>query len=360
MRPSLARFGVPLALAVLAGGGSARPAHAAELASSGPRPCPDAGELAFRVERALGGALANAAPLRFSVRFDRPRSGGYRARLVAESDDAAEARSERELSARDCDALADAVAVVVALALGAPRAGDALARAPAAERGTPSPPRGGATGLPLASATAPPAGAAPGDAARGLAAAPDADEPEAPSGAERRRARLQPALGLALVGDLGSLPGAGVGVDLGAELRRGRLALRVAGTLFLDRHVALPGAAALGADMRLALGALSACTTPLGSASGVAAFACAGWELGYLEAVGTGVQEPRRGGALWSAPRIDVGLGWRPGGGALRSFARATLVAPLRRDEFYLRELGTVHRPPAIAGRLSLGLDVDF
>jgi prepilin-type processing-associated H-X9-DG protein len=52
------------------------------------------------------------------------------------------------------------------------------------------------------------------------------------------------------------------------------LALRATGTLFVDGHVALPGAGetGLGADMRLALGALSVCSTLLRTAQGAAAF----------------------------------------------------------------------------------------
>jgi hypothetical protein len=354
-----AAFGLVLVAVIL--GGPARPARAAELVASGPAFCPDASELTFRVERALGADLESAAPLRFSVRFDGDTPSGYRARLVVEPAEPSERRYERALSARDCGPLADAVAVAIALALGATERQAAAARASERAHG--------------ASASAPPASdrvnAADSEPASSARTAPDSSAPAAPgvandmpSGelARGEEMMLEPALVLALVGDGGSLPGRGFGLALGAELRRGRHALRASGTLFLDRHVVLPGGAdaALGADMSLVLGSLSACTTPLGDPLGAAAFACVGWELGRLEAIGTGVLSPRRGSALWSAPRIDAGLGWQPGAGALRLLAQVTIAAPLQRNDFYLRDLGTVHRPAAVAGRLSLGLALNF
>jgi hypothetical protein len=336
--------------------GLARPARAAELVVSGPAPCPDTAELAFRVERALGTPLDAAALLRLRVRFEAVGGAGYRARLAVESSDGAVPGSERELNARECGPLGDAVAVAIALALGASEA--APEASPRSEAAVREPSARVASGS--AASGEPALGAQPPAPSRAAAAAP---EPAAPSDepAAQERARFTPALTLSAVGDVGSLPGAGVGVGVGAELGWERLALRATGTLFLDRHVALPGAGetALGADMGLALGALSVCSTLLRPAR-AAVFVCAGWELGRLEAVGTGVLTPRREGTLWSAPRVDAGVDWAAGGGPLRLVAQVTAAAPLERDDFYLRDLGSVHRPPAMAGRLSLGVHIDF
>lgn len=62
--------------------GLAAPAGAAELVASGPERCRDAGELTFRVKRALGAGLESAPPLRFDVRFEGTSARGYRAQLV--------------------------------------------------------------------------------------------------------------------------------------------------------------------------------------------------------------------------------------------------------------------------------------
>lgn len=335
--------------------GLARPARAAELVVSGPALCPDTAELAYRVERALGTPLDAAALLRLHVRFEAAGSAGYRAWLAVESPDGAMPSSERELKARECGPLGDAVAVAIALALGASEAGREASPSsePAAREPSARVPSGTGASIEPAPGGEP---AGPSRAAAALEQAVPSAEP-----APEERARFTPALTLSAVGDAGSLPGVGVGMGVGAELGWERLALRATGTLFLDRHVALPGAGAtgLGADMGLALGALSVCSTLLRAAS-AAAFVCAGWELGRLEAIGTGVLTPRREGTLWSAPRVDAGVDWAAAGGPLRLVAQVTAAAPLERDDFYLRDLGSVHRPPAVAGRLSLGVHIDF
>lgn len=188
----------------------------------------------------------------------------------------------------------------IALALGAAKTHSAAAptNSPAGGPGAPSPPPGnedaaGPDSDPVSSAR--------------RAAAAASDTPSSDHG----RSVLEPALALAVVEDAGSLPGAGLGLEFGVLVRSGALSLRASGTLLLDRHVALPGGGdeTLGADMALALGNLSACTTPVGDPLGFAGFACAGWGLGRLDAVGTGVEQPRRGSSLWSAPRVDAGLG---------------------------------------------------
>jgi hypothetical protein len=331
----------------------ARPALAAELSARGPAECPDAAELTFRVERAIGMPLAHAAPVRFSVRFLAAKAGAYTAHLAVASSTSsnppAERVSERVLGASRCTELADAVAI--ALALGS---SDPL------ESGAAEPSRAGAE----ADAAAPVAASAasttfaPSAPASAAAAPPDEGGDAAPTPSEP--AAITPALAAWLVGDAGSLPGAGLGLGLGAELRVSRLVLRAAGTWLFDRHVALPGtsAPALGADMSLALGSLSACTAPWASVT-PAALVCAGWELGRIDAIGTGVRQPRRVDALWSAPRVDFGLAWAMSG-SLRFVAQLTGAVPLKRDDFFLRELGTVHRPSVVVGRLAVGVDVSF
>jgi hypothetical protein len=334
-----ARAGVALACGLVAGLFGLGRAQAAELSARGPAECPDATELTFRVERAIGMPLGRAAPLRFSVQFMPARAASYTARLAVESSEPSGQGSERLLGPRPCAQLADAVAVAIALALGStePQASPSPEPAAGASPGAAEP--GAASPAPLLS---------PEDEARGAAARSE------PAG-------LTPALGVWLVGDAGSLPGAGLGLGLAAELRVARFAVRAAGTWLFDRHVTLPGAGApaLGADMSLALGNVSACSAPFASAS-LSASICAGWELGRLDALGTGVRDPRRAGALWSAPRVDLELAWATGDNPLRLVAQLSAATPLKRDDFFLRDLGSVYRPPVVAGRLALGVDVSF
>lgn len=333
--------------AVVFGGALAPAAQAAELSVRGPAQCPDAGELKFRVERAIGVPLVRAAPLRFDVSFEPGASPGspYTARLEAHGDEVRGAREQRVFTSGDCGELGDVVGVVIALALGS----NAAAAEGVIEPGKRMERRAERT----------PAVAAALVAASG--SAPPRDLPDA--SAEREGAALTPALSLWGLVDGGSLPAPALGVGLGVELRWRGLGLRALGSLLFEQHVELRGTAAPapGADLGLALGSLSACAAPFGSLHDrVAASVCGGWEVGRLGGVGTGVQEPRRRDAWWSAPRIDAGLSWALPGTQLRLGALVTAAAPLLRDDFFLRDLGSVHRPPSVVGRLAAGVDVSF
>jgi hypothetical protein len=330
-------------------------ARGAELSVRGPESCPDAEEIAFRVERMLGVPFARSVPLRFGVTFEPPPAppARYTARLEV-LDRAAhhqhatrQAGAQRVLRARDCARLGDAVSVAIALAIGAEATPPATPAEPAMSE--PATLRRAAATSPLANGSTPPADGAPADRDRA-----------ASSEASGERHALAPVLAAFLLADSGSLPSPGLGAGLGLELRARRVALRAQGVLLFDQHVALePRAGAPGADMSLALASLSACLAPLGSfRSGSALFACAGWELGRLGAEGTGVQTPRRGEQLWTAPRLDAGLSWAVPGSVLRVGLQLTVTAPLKRDDFFLRELGNVHRAPGAVGRLAAGVEL--
>jgi hypothetical protein len=165
--------------------------QAAELVVHGPASCPDVSELTFRVERVIGVPLAQAAPLRFDVQFDAA-SGMFSARLEVEA--SAASGTERVLRAQGCSELADAVAVAIALALGSRSADEDPGKRP-------RPAESGGTGASGAetSSSAPPPVAQPSTDAASVA-------PEAPNDTG-----LSPALSMAVVGDAGSLPGAGLG-----------------------------------------------------------------------------------------------------------------------------------------------------
>jgi hypothetical protein len=330
-----------LGAAVFVGLTHAAPASAAELSASGPDGCPDAAELGFRVERAIGMPLAQSVPLRFVVVFEAPRArpGRYTARLQVAGDAADATGTEREISALDCGGLADAVSVAIALAIGSTPAQDATAfeskRVAAAQ---------------IESSVSGAVTSAGGE---------DLPDPEP---AETENVAFTPVMAFSMLADRGSLPALGLGVSLGAELRWPQVALRANGALLFDQHVALEGGSgAPGADMSLVLGSLSACTAAIGHfRAALALFACAGWELGRITAVGTGVTTPRRGDQLWSAPRLDAGVSWAAPGTAFRFNLQLSAAAPLKRDDFFLRDLGRIHHPPAAVGRLALGVDVSF
>lgn len=328
--------------------------RAAELSVRGPRECADGAELQFRVERAIHMPLSRAARLGFSVGFAREGAVGYTARLSVEAPGGGSERSsERVLTAPSCGELSDAVSVAIALALGA----DGRATSEAAAAGEPLARRSTRAEVPRPDsnrASAAVAVVSPSEAA--------ADSPPAAASAGEVSASSA-AVGASLLMDSGSLPAAGLGVGLSAELRGERLALRASGVLLFEQHVTVDtsGGAGPGADLGLALGSLALCTPVAGGFNAPLVLAvCGGWELGRVEGIGRRVAEPQRGGALWSAPRLDAGVSWAVLGSRSRLVAQLTGATPLKRDEFFLRDLGSLHRAPVVVGRLALGAEATF
>lgn len=305
-----------------------RGALGAELSWQSPQGCPERDELVFRVERALGGELGAAPPLHFDIVVQRS-APGFSATLEVEG-------KARSLSAPDCGKLADAVAVAVALALGASE--------------------------PVASSVATPEPAAPP-----LPPPPppeDTVEPEAGAAVSENGAPV-PAVFAGLLADAGTLPSPAAGAALGVALGWRRVQLRALGLLLFEQHVDRSGQAGLppnaGADLALFAGSLSACAAAAGSFRGDAAvFLCAGPELGRLSGTGTGVSARRSGGGLWLAPRVDVGGSWRVPGSNVALSLGASLLAPLLRDEFVLDGAVPVHRAGSVVGRVGLGVELEL
>jgi hypothetical protein len=339
---------VTLAL-VLALVGGVRLVKAAELTASGPRECADAVEISFRVERAIGMSLAHAAPLAFEVVMERA-AAGHVAHIEVTGAAPEATRFTRELSATDCDELVDAVSVAIALALGAAEPSPDADAAASTERANAADARSAAA----AASAAPASGTAPAHAAA------DAGDDESQ---ETARPSVAPSLSLWLLGDAGSLPSPSLGAALGAELGWSKLELRALGTVLFERETQVESSSspAPGAKLQLVTGGLLACAAPFGSLRAtLAPFACFGAEIGRLSGVGTGVASPRRGGALWVAPLVQVGAAWTVPETALGLAMGVVVAAPLARDEFALRDIGTVHQPPSVVGRLSVGVSVRF
>jgi hypothetical protein len=150
---------------------------------------------------------------------------------------------------------------------------------------------------------------------------------------------------------------------LGAEAAWRRFELHLLATLLFEQETQVESAplARPGAKLALWTGAALGCTSPWGrDRTALTPFVCLGLEVGRLAGVGTGVPEPRRGGALWAAPLVQLGAAWNIPDSALRLDLALLGAAPLNRDEFKLRDLGTVHQPNPVIGRLSIGVGLDL
>jgi hypothetical protein len=320
-----------LAACVALGWGSS--VRAAELSLAGPPACSDRDELRFRVERALGSSLEAAPALELSVTIEGVRKG-YSGRLVVREATAGSGPSERKLEASDCSGLLDALSVVIVLAIDRVRAEEQATKSVALPTAEPEP-------VPSAEVTT-------------ADEVPRADEGDTSS-------PLRPSVLAWLAGDVGSLPDPALGVGLGVTLDGQRVRWQASGLFFFEQHVELEGQGAPtpGADLSLALGALSACYAPDGSwqSDGVLGV-CARFELGRVFGQGTNVLQEREGGQLWAAPGLNLAGAWQVFSPSLRLAVEAGAVLPLVRSEFRLGALGDIYRPAAVSLRAGLGLGI--
>ena len=305
----------------------AAPGAAAGLTLAEPALCTSADELSFRVSRALGQPVASVAGPQFAVSIRAVRAG-FQAQLETAATQAGPAR-ERSISAANCEELTDSVALAIALALGS----SAPVEPPAALE-------------PEAASTPAPAPPTPGHD----------DVSERPTTTASSGPRVDVLAWL--MADTGSLPGAGLGVSAGAGLAWSMLELRALG-LFLpprEGHPAGGDATSPGAELSLLAGSLLVCAPLSDAGRPLQVLACAGWELGQLSGTGTQVATPHERSTLWSAGRIDLGAAWLIPGSPLALELLASVLAPLSRDEFILKDIGAVHQPANVVARAGLGL----
>ena len=308
-----------LAVATAAAWLGPTPASAAELRLEQPAPCTSADELAFRVSRAQGPAFA------VQVRQD---ARSFHARLEI-SAVGSNPSGLRQLDAASCEELNDALTLAIALALGSSAAAASTVEEPA----TPAP------------AAAPPAQPEP------------LQDTSAPAPASTALASpLHAALAAALIADTGSLPAAGFGAEFGARLGTSRIELQARALVLPSREASIDAGdpASPGAELGLLAGALLGCV-PL-SHGVVEVAACAGAEVGQLSGRGTHVATPHERHSLWSAARLDLTARKTLPGLPLALELDFTAAAPLLRDDFILKDIGTVHRPANVVGRAGLGL----
>jgi hypothetical protein len=316
----------PLVSSLLVAG----PVAASELSWSGPAECGQGEQLGFQLQQALGAPLEQVGHLQLQVHVEQLQPDARAVLRIAESTHStSDGVKKRLLTAPDCAALVDTLAVAIALAV---------------EASVP--------------AVSPPAAAAPAPAAP--VPSPTSEADAEPVQAPKPGQRLVPRVTALLAGDVGSLPAPALGLSLGAALDSRFWQVELLGTLWLEQQPSLVGDTRFGAELSLATGALLGCALPGGAASQESALAvslCGGLELGRLAGEGTGISRPRQRQALWLAPGLHAGLSWQLPRTQLRLVARAGAVLPLERRELVLDDLGTVHQPANLAARAALGLD---
>lgn len=312
-----------------------------------PSECPSAETVLLRLSSVMGRA-ANELGQRGDVEGKIHRAGAEWLLSLTISARAARgepsAPSSRELRASDCDELADAAAVAIAIALGGEETVGGAAPASAA--------LASGQAAPAVSSTA--AGETDVHGARGAAVPRDAMPDETPDEA-RETARISLALSAEGVLDSASLGGAAFGPSLQARARFGALGIGVYALWLPPREKSV--AAGQHVDFSLLAAGLRGCYRVRDQRLGLDV--CAGFELGALSATSQGLLGGTARQDMWLGPTWGAELGWGLMDG-LRLQGRLEALLPLRQEEYVVNVDELVHRVPGASVRVSLGLSGAF
>jgi hypothetical protein len=310
---------------------------------TGTEDCAQRSAVLSRLEYLLGGPPEASPPIEARARVERRKSDNWRLRLaIRQGAD----RRERVLEAQTCGALAEATALIVALAISpeSERVQEALASSPEQDGGIgveldppsePRTPQERRTPAPVMRRSLP----------------PDRATHPAPSTGSPLRVRVASGI------DTGLLPAVAFGAAAGAVLALDGWRFELVGTYWFERRARRDDAPEKGADIAAITGTLTTCALLLRAP--IAAGPCAGVEGGGLFGSGFGVTEPESGVAPWLAATAG-GVVAFPLLAEADLAIRADLVAAPARARFVLDNVGPVHRPSAISARLGAGLDVRF
>jgi hypothetical protein len=332
------------AAATIAASGAAVYAHAETVSHDAltleweaPPGCPGARATLDRIESLLGDSPG--ARERVQARGSVRRSDRGVWELSLETAQSAQ-RFERSVRAESCEEVTEAGALIIALAI-APNLSSGgsqfveLARQPeSSESPSPKPP-----------ATVAPTPEEPARSTEGARA-------DAESRAKRAAALRVVAAALC---DVGTLPRPALGAELGAALSLRPLYVEVVGTVLPDARETI--ADDRGGDISLLGGGVRVCYAAQGGR--LSGRACAGAEFGRLQGTGVGASWSVSQDVFWSAGRVGV-AGSYAFSSALALRAGIEALVPVSRPEFILENVGPVHQPAAVAGRLAVGLELSF
>lgn len=323
-----------------------------------PESCPNEEAIVARVESLLGGVPAAGDRRLRAVGTVETIARGFRMELVLSS---GQSGSTRVLQAVSCEALADAGALVIALAFD-PEAVTAqeIKRAEAAAS---------ATSTPLPSEPDPHADhdhAAPVSTVKLVPIpVPIFVPPVTPPSSTQSVSR--PTFGgfVSFTGDVGSTPAITPGVIAGLSLGLGAYRIEPAFQAWPSSRKTLVDRPDVGVQISLLTFALSGCRRVLpwsDATSMTAMFGCVGFEVGEMKGQGFGVSNPAQGGALWAAPKLDARvelslLSW------LSLNIHVGIAIPVDRKRFVLdltSGRAAVHEPAQISGRAGAGLGLRF
>lgn len=289
-----------------------------ELALEAPDGCPDASSLRESAIRLASVGEETSSGLMARVTVVESTEGHFLLSMQTEQDGI---HGVRTLDGRSCRAVMEAAALILALMLNPEAQLPSEPTAPPPKRPTGS--------------------RAPVRRTRQLEALPPSKEPLALAATAH--------VGL----EVGALPHAGPDSSLGGTAELGRGSVWLFGSVAPPQVKLVEGDSSRGGRLWMGSGTGLGCWTLLGTTSSLAA--CVGTAFNWIQGKGLGVAHRRSGAVYWVSPAAgaltDVQLG------SWIAFRAAALgMVPLARPKTYLDEIGPVHRPSPVEGRLLAGV----
>lgn len=340
-----------------------------------PAGCPSATDVTHAVERYVGRPLGNEiVHAQATVDGDGDGEAGFRLRLVVSTKEEADVRVLRDSS---CSVLADAAAIMVAMAVDPDATAKVVAADPHVAVTTssvtetnearadlvpvPSPGEVPQTKATEASEPVDDAETASDDTGTAVVLGRESDRdsrrcrPGWQQASSRRLAPTCGALGVSLPLQLGPLPRLGPGLAGHAAILWPRVRLEVGGSYYFQQRARVDGTR--GGDFRLSVAHLRGCGRlgvhklefPL----------CTGVEFGALRGKGVGLSTSREDRVLWAGLLLDGGLTWSP----LRWIALralAGIVVPVAKYRFRISGVDDVHVAAPVGLRVGIGAEARF
>ncbi|MBN1610843.1 MAG: hypothetical protein JW940_29700 [Polyangiaceae bacterium] len=305
---------------------------ALELVWTAPRDCPMREQVLAKSEQLLGGQAERAVSAEGTI---RTHPDGFELVLRAKVEGV---ELGRRLVAPRCDELADAAALILAMAARPEQQGSSETEAPASSSPTHASGARAARTTPskrtVRSPVAPPAASAP--------AAPRLPPPTRPY-----------AMFTGSV-DRGTLPSSSLALGGGVGVWRGRWGAEGQMRHWLKRQRDNTNTPGKGVVLWLNAGSFLGCVAgPLGTA------ACGGLEVGSLSGRGYGVDEPQPRSVIWAAGLASARLRLVPARW-LWLAASVEAAVPIKRYEFRLERVGSVYGPSDICLRAGVQAGVVF
>jgi hypothetical protein len=305
-----------------------------------PSECPSAAEVRAELERLLGGPPRLPGGTKLVARASVRHEDLWR--VVLQTGTAPDERW-RSLEADTCQGLADAVALILALAIDPNAVAEHRADPPRAPSQTDTHP-------------------APANARQPLAPPVRSSGATEPSRAPERaspRGRVHWLVGPAAAAQIGMLPEPSValGAEVGAEYDRFELGLAGQSSVG-PASAAIRSPARAGGRFRFRSASLVGCFLPVGG--WLRAGLCADFDFGIMKGRAFGVTRSATQTVPWFAVGAGGLLQWRPGS-HLSVPLRVDALVPTSRPRFVITHVeGQVFRTAVVSGRVTLGVDFRY